>query len=140
MIRERRFYHLGLDIVVDVGVPLHAPLHAQVKESGYEEGGGNYGGFVLLEHQDSHFETFFSLYGHLKKDRLPVPGTRLKAGEYFAETGDFYENGNWFYHTHIQVITKQGLAAGYLSKGYCTAADLSVIDRLCPSPLMLFSV
>ncbi|MGD9369451.1 MAG: peptidoglycan DD-metalloendopeptidase family protein [Desulfobacteraceae bacterium] len=138
MVAEQRFIHLGLDVIVDVGTPLHAPLDATVAESGYESGEGNYGGFVLLKHESKRFETFYSLYGHLCKDRLPEVGKACAAGSAFAEIGDFHENGRWFYHTHIQVITQKGLEQGYLSKGYCSQADLARINELCPTPLPLF--
>jgi hypothetical protein len=138
MVADQRFIHLGLDVIVGLGTPLHAPLNATVADSGYEEGEGNYGGWVLLKHTNPHFETFYSLYGHLCKSRLPVAGQDVEAGAAFAEIGDFNENGNWFYHTHIQVVTQRGLDQGYLSKGYCSQADLSGINDLCPSPIPLF--
>jgi hypothetical protein len=138
MVADKRFIHLGLDVIVDLGTSLHAPLDAMVEESGYESGEGNYGGFVLLKHESEGFETFYSFYGHLCKDRLPVPGTHFTAGRPFAQIGDFHENGNWFYHTHIQVITQKGLEQGYLSKGYCAASDLGRINDFCPSSVPLF--
>ncbi|HSO18373.1 MAG TPA: peptidoglycan DD-metalloendopeptidase family protein [Desulfosarcina sp.] len=138
MVSEKRFIHLGLDIIVPLGTPLHAPLDAVVAASGYESGEGNYGAYVLLEHASPHFETFFSFYGHLCKDRLPASGESYPAGAAFARIGDFHENGNWFYHTHLQVITRKGLARGYLSKGYCSDADLAAMNDLCPSPIPLF--
>jgi Peptidase family M23 len=138
MVAEQRFFHLGLDVIVGLGTTLHAPLDAVVAELGYESGEGNYGGFVLLRHDGPQFDTFYSLYGHLCKDRLPAVGQLLSAGAAFAEIGDFHENGNWFYHTHIQVITQKGLDEGYLSKGYCARADLAEINDLCPSPVPLF--
>ena len=58
---EQRYYHLGLDIIVDLDTPLHAPLSATVVHSDYEEGPGNYGGNVLLRHDGEGFETFYSL-------------------------------------------------------------------------------
>ena len=140
MREDSRYYHLGLDIIVPLDTPLHAPLDAVVQESGYEEGDGNYGGNVLLRHDSPYFETFYSLYGHLNRSSLPEPGTRFKAGEVFARIGDFHENGNWFYHTHLQTITQKGVDRGWVSKGYCTAGDLAVIDGLCPSPLPLFRI
>jgi murein DD-endopeptidase MepM/ murein hydrolase activator NlpD len=140
MVAEKRFFHLGLDVIVDLGTWLHAPLDAVVAESGYESGEGNYGGYVLLEHSDPHFETFYSFYGHLCNDRLPPFGQSLAAGEAFARIGDFHENGNWFHHTHIQVITRRGRAAGYLSKGYCAVHDLPEINQRCPSPIPIFRV
>jgi hypothetical protein len=138
MVAERRFIHLGLDVIVELGTPLHAPLDASVAECGYEGGEGNYGGYVLLRHTSPNFETFYSFYGHLCKDCLPAVGETFAAGTAFAEIGDFHENGNWFYHTHIQVITEKGLERGYLSKGYCGQADLADMNDLCPSPLQLF--
>ncbi len=67
----------------------------------------------------------------------------LPNGTTTDDIGDFHENGNWFYHTHLQVITQKGidqgyLSKGYLSKGYCAARDLAIMDSLCPSPLSLF--
>jgi len=138
MAAEKRYYHLGLDIIVPMGTPLHAPLDAVVAESGYEAGEGNYGGFVLLLHTGPRFEPFYSFYGHLARKMLPEAGRTLQAGDAFARVGDFHENGNWFHHTHLQVITEKGLAAGYLSKGYCTARDLVSMNDLCPSPIPLF--
>ncbi len=138
MVEEQRFYHLGLDIIVPLDTPLHAPLASTVKESGYEAGERNYGAHVLLMHESPYFETFYSFYGHLNKKKLPAIGTEVKAGEPFACIGDFHENGDWFYHTHLQVMTRKGLEQGYLSKGYCAAEALSGMDELCPSPLSLF--
>ena len=140
MVEEKRFYHLGLDIIVPLGTALHAPLGARVKESGYEAGEGNYGAHVLLIHESPHFETFYSFYGHLNKEKLPAIGTKFAAGEVFSYIGDFHENGNWFYHTHLQIITQKGLEQGFLSKGYSAACDLAQMEDLCPSPLSLFRI
>lgn len=140
MVADKRFIHLGLDVIVGLGTSLHAPLDATVAESGYESGEGNYGGYVLLKHESPSFESFYSFYGHLCKDRLPAAGKTVPAGAAFAEIGDFHENGNWFFHTHIQVITRQGLERGYASKGYCTEQDLVQINDLCPSPIPIFKI
>ncbi|WP_163336414.1 peptidoglycan DD-metalloendopeptidase family protein [Desulfopila sp. IMCC35008] len=140
MVADKRFIHLGLDIIVDLGTPLHAPLDATVAESGYESGEGNYGGYVLLRHESPHFKTFFSFYGHLRRDSLPEQGAFIAGGLPFAEIGDFHENGNWFYHTHLQVITDKGVEKGYTSKGYCSERDLVDMNDLCPSPLPLFII
>jgi hypothetical protein len=140
MVAEQRFLHLGLDVIVPLGTPLHAPLDAVVETTGYEAGEGNYGGFVLLKHAHPRFETFYSLYGHLCKTELPADGKTFAAGEAFAAIGDFHENGNWFYHTHIQIITPKGLAAGYADKGYCAEKDLVEINDLCPSSIPIFKI
>lgn len=140
MVEEQRFYHLGLDIIVPLNTPLYSPLDATVAHSGYEEGPGNYGGHVMLAHESSSFETFYSFYGHLNREKLPEPGLKIPAGGRFAYIGDFHENGDWFYHTHFQVLTQKAVDLGYISKGYCAAKDLTEMDMLCPSPLALFRV
>ena len=138
MVAEQRFIHLGLDVIVPLGSTLYSPLDAVVETTGYEAGEGNYGGYVLLKHAGRQFETFYSFYGHLCRERLPEVGKPVAAGEAFAAIGDFHENGNWFYHTHLQVITNEGLAAGYMTKGYCAEKDLGRINALCPSSIPLF--
>ncbi len=140
MAEEQRFFHLGLDIIVPLDTPLNTPLAAIVKESGYEQGDGNYGGYVLLAHENRYFETFYSFYGHLNKEKLPPAGAILKPGQPFAYIGDFHENGNWFFHTHMQILTQKAFDMGYISKGYCSAEDLAQINSLCPSPLPLFRI
>jgi hypothetical protein len=140
MREEQRYFHLGLDIIVPLGTPVCAPLDSVVQESGYEQGPGNYGGNVLLRHDSLKFDTFYSLYGHLNKEKLPAPGDRFAAGDVFAYIGDFHENGNWFYHTHLQVITQKGYDTGWVSKGYCSKQDLAIMDSICPSPLSLFRI
>ena len=140
MVDEKRFYHLGLDIVVPVGTPVCAPLDAVVQEAGYEDGEGNYGGYALLTHELDRCEPFYSFYGHLSVASLPKKGGELTAGDMFARIGDFDENGSWYHHTHLQVMTAAGLAEGYLSKGYTTQEDLPRIRELCPDPLPLLKV
>jgi hypothetical protein len=140
MVADQRFIHLGLDVIVGLGTSLHAPLDATVADTGYESGEGNYGGYVLLKHEASFFETFYSFYGHLCKDRLPALGKAVEAGAPFAQIGDFDQNGNWFHHTHIQIITSKGLERGYVSKGYCSTQDLFEINDLCPSPIPIFKI
>ena len=140
MVAEQRFIHLGLDIIVPLGTPLYAPLNSIVVESGYESGEGNYGGFVLLRHDSPLFQSFYSFYGHLHRNSLPEADKTLAAGDPFAEIGDFHENGNWFYHTHLQVITAKALDLGYIAKGYCNERDLVEMEALCPSPIPLFKV
>jgi len=135
---EKRFFHLGLDVILPKGTPVHAPLAAVVAESGYEAGDGNYGGYVLLRHESPHFAPFYTLYGHLAKDNLPAAGQHIEAGAAFAQIGDFHENGYWFYHVHFQVLTEAGVDMGFTLKGDCAAAQLTQIDHWCPSPLPLF--
>jgi len=140
MVSEQRYWHLGLDVIVPAGTSLYAPLDATVVKSGFEPGDGNYGCYVILRHESAHFEPFYSFYGHLGKGSLPPSHLRITAGQPFARVGDFHENGHWFHHTHIQILTEAGFIQGFAFKGYCAKENLSHIQDLCPSPLPLFRV
>jgi hypothetical protein len=93
---------------------------------------------VVLEHAGPFFEPFYSFYGHLNPDSLPAAGRTVSAGESFARIGDFHHNGGWYYHTHLQILTPEALAAGYAHKGYCSKEELPFVHCLCPDPLPLF--
>ncbi len=137
MASEERWYHLGVDILLPLGAQLHSPIEAVVVETGYEEGAGNYGGFAVLRYSREFMEPFFSLFGHLNKNALPEKGRVLKPGDVFCRIGDFHENGGWYHHTHLQIITVRGMEEGFLSRGYCSGNSLGGINALCPSPVPL---
>jgi hypothetical protein len=139
MVSEGRFYHLGVDITAPLGTPLFAPLNCEVVRAEYESGEGNYGGFVVLKCCENN-TIFYILFGHLNPNTLPPVGTRLSAGERFAELGDYHENGNWFYHTHLQVLTEKGYRQGWVNKGYCAGSDLTTLDQFCPNPISLLKL
>jgi len=61
-----REIHIGLDIWCDVGTAVLAPLDGTVHSFGNNEGLGNYGPTIILEHIIDE-KTFYTLYGHLKK-------------------------------------------------------------------------
>ena len=136
-VREQRFFHLGVDIILPRGSSLYTPLAATVAEIGFEEGRGSYGNYAVLKHSLAGAEPFYTMYGHLQKSSVPEAGTELDNGEKFAVIGDFSENGHWFYHTHVQIITEKGREKGYIHKGYCSAAELADIETFTPSPVPL---
>lgn len=139
MEKDKRYFHLGIDICAPAGTPVYAPLDCVVETSGYEEGEGNYGGYVILKHLPEDTEPFYSLYGHMSLDSLPEAGKTLKSGDVIALIGDLHENGGWNHHTHIQVITEDGRKRGYFFKGYCSESDLKYVDDLCPNPMPLLT-
>lgn len=136
MVSEQRFFHLGVDIVLPKFTDLFLPIAGTVVEVDYESGKGNFGGFVLVRHQVEG-SVFYSLWGHLQRESLPKLATEIRAGELLAKLGDYQDNGDWFYHTHLQVLTEKGRQEGFVHKGYCTAELLSIIDQFCPSPLFM---
>lgn len=136
MVEEKRIYHLGVDVMAPLGTDLYAPIDGEVVLSEYEDGDGNYGGMVILKHNINGI-IFYSLYGHLNRNALPTIGKLIKKGDKFAKIGDFDENGNWFYHTHLQVFTENGYKNGWIHKGYCSPENIATIDKYCPNPIFL---
>ena len=133
MLAERRFFHLGVDLNLPCGANLYAPFDCVVEFSGFEDGEGNYGGNTLLKCKNSETE-FYMVFGHLDSATLHAKGTLLKKGDVFGQIGDEGQNGNWFYHTHMQILTPLAYEKGWLSKGYCNENDLQTIKDFCPDP------
>ena len=140
MVIEGRFYHLGIDINVPCGTKLFAPYDCEVVVSDYEEGQGNYGGLTVLKCGIQSAGMVYLLFGHLNPEKLPCVGARLAQGMEFAQIGDMTQNGNWFYHTHLQVLTQKAFDEGWVSKGYCRESELVFIDEYCPNPLDVLGV
>ena len=133
MIDEKRYYHLGVDINLRVHTPIFAPLHGEVVRSEYEMGEGNYGGLVVLECNENG-TTFYLLFGHLERATLPEIGTKIVAGEQVARIGDLHDNGGWYQHMHLQVLTEMAYKEGWVNKGYCTLEDIPTINQYAPDP------
>ena len=135
MVTEGRFYHLGIDINAPCGTKLYAPYDCEVAVSKYEEGAGNYGGVIILKCKKDG-AAFYMLFGHLNADKLPPTGTHLKKGDIFAECGNMRQNGNWFYHTHLQILTQKAYDEGFECKGYCTEDEIDTMYEYCPNPFL----
>ena len=136
---EARTVHIGLDLNAPAGTPIHSPFDAEVIKAEYDAGDGNYGWFCVLKHSVGG-TTFYTLYGHVAEKDLAPTGKKLRAGDVFARIGDLHENGNWFHHVHLQVLTERGYEEGWIYKGLCTKQQLLEIDELCPSPMPLLMV
>jgi len=137
MAAEKRFYHLGIDVGAPCGTRLYAPLDCEAVVSGYEEGQGNYGGYTVLKCRSESDNAFYMLFGHLDPEGLPPAGAKLKKGDAFARLGGMDQNGGWFYHTHLQILTQLAFEEGWVSKGYCRESELEGIAKYCPDPLAL---
>ena len=137
IVDQGRVFHAGLDIVVPAGFVVHAPLNAVVFAVGKEEEPGSYGGYVVLKHELEDV-SFFSLYGHLNSDHMVQPGQEVSASTPLGRVGTYDDSGQWFTHTHLQVITEHAYQVGRMYHGYVSAEDLTDIERIFPSPYPLF--
>jgi murein DD-endopeptidase MepM/ murein hydrolase activator NlpD len=135
-----RNIHLGIDIWTATGSPIFAPLDGKVHSFQDNEGFGNYGPTIILEHQVEG-KIFYSLYGHLRREdfqSLEV-GQVLRAGEAFCRVGPYPENGDWPPHLHFQLIWDLGEHWGDYP-GVAAEKDLAYYQHNCPDPAPLLGL
>jgi len=135
-----RNIHLGIDIWAAAGSPIFAPLDGKVHSFQDNEGFGNYGPTILLEHQvEGQF--FYSLYGHLRREDLKSleVGQVLRAGEPFCQVGTYLENGDWPPHLHFQLIWDlEGNWGDY--PGVAAEKELDFYTQNCPDPRVFLGI
>ena len=138
---ERRTIHLGIDLFAEQGTTLHAPLDGVVHIVANNSSPLDYGPLVILRHETSGREEFFTLYGHLSKDALDSlkVGQRVARGQPFARVGSAQENGGWTPHLHFQIILDV-LELGADFPGVAYASQRSVWTSLSPNPNLLLGI
>src|SRR5206468_11125881 len=101
----------------------------------------DYGPLVILRHEMSGGEQFFTLYGHLTKETLTAlkPGQRVGRGEEFARVGATDENGGWTPHVHFQIILDL-LELGADFPGVAYASQRAVWTSLSPDPNLVLGI
>src|SRR3989440_12869197 len=138
---ERRTIHLGIDLFAEQGTTLHAPLDGVVHIVANNSSPLDYGPLVILRHETSGREEFFTLYGHLSKDILDSleVGQRVARGQPFARVGSAQENGGWTPPLHFQIILDV-LELGADFPGVAYASQRSVWTSLSPNPNLLLGI
>ncbi|MCL6267739.1 aminotransferase class III-fold pyridoxal phosphate-dependent enzyme [Flagellimonas myxillae] len=136
--RESRTVHLGVDFWLPAQTPVHSLWDGEVVTAINDEGNKEYGGLVILKHQEKDLE-FFSLYGHLtvaSATRHKV-GDKIQSGDRIGVLGPYPENGNWAPHLHFQLMLS---LLGYQNDfpGVAYHNQLDVWGGLCPDPNLLF--
>lgn len=129
-----RNIHLGIDIWTAASSPIFAPLDGKVHSFQDNEGFGNYGPTIILEHQVEG-QLFYTLYGHLRREDLQglEVGQVLRAGEAFCQVGPYPENGDWPPHLHFQLIWDlEGNWGDY--PGVAAEKELDFYAQNCPDP------
>ena len=135
-----RNIHLGIDIWTLASSPIYAPLDGKVHSFQDNEGFGNYGPTILLQHQVEG-RTLYSLYGHLQRKDLEgvAVGQVIRAGEQFCRIGPFPENGDWPPHLHFQLIWDLNNFWGDYP-GVAAEKDLEYYRQNCPDPAPLIGM
>lgn len=132
--KEARSIHLGLDIWAKAGTKLYSPLSGKIHSLQDNQGFGNYGPTLILEHQLED-ATFYILYGHLHREILESwkVGDQVEQAQYLGDIGDFPENGDWPPHLHWQVMTDMLGNTGDFP-GVAAPSDRNYYLQFCINP------
>lgn len=135
-----RNIHIGLDLWTDAGTNVLAALDGKVHSFKNNEGLGDYGPTIILEH-DVENEKFYTLYGHLSLESIENlnVGDHFKKGERIATLGESSVNGDYAPHVHFQIIHNiENYWGDY--PGVCNAKDLNFYIENCPDPNLLLKI
>lgn len=135
-----RTIHLGVDFWTSAETPVVAPLAGTVHSFQDNQGLGDYGPTIILEHHVEGLH-FHSLYGHLSRASLLglAVGQSVAAGQTIAYLGTASVNGVYAPHLHFQLIRDmQGRFGDY--PGVCSTQDLDFYAHNCPDPKLLLGL
>ena len=135
-----RNIHIGLDLWSEPGTAVLAPLDGTVHSFQDNEGIGNYGPTIILEHIIGE-RVFYTLYGHLTRKCIKnlCFGQIVEAGDKIAELGSTKVNGEYAPHLHFQIIRDlQGCNGDY--PGVAAKEDLDLFLVNCPDPNLLLKI
>ncbi|MBN3520830.1 peptidoglycan DD-metalloendopeptidase family protein [Algoriphagus lutimaris] len=132
-----RNIHLGVDIWAEAGTPVFAPFEGEVYSLQDNQGFGNYGGTIILQHEIGG-ESLYSLYGHLKRSDLTLwkVGDQVKFGDLLCHIGPFPENGDWPPHLHFQLMLDMLGNYGDFP-GVCSQREMEKFRAICPDPNLM---
>ena len=138
--RQSRTIHLGVDFWLPEYTPVHAILEGEVVIAINDVGDKEYGGLIVLKHQQKDF-VFYTLYGHNTPNSVLKHsiGDSIKKGEQIAVLANYSENGNWAPHLHFQLmLSLLDFKTDFPGVAYFKQID--VWKSLCPNPNLLFKV
>jgi len=137
---QSRTIHIGVDFWLPENTPVHALFDGEVVIVENDIGDKEYGGLVVLKHQQKDF-CFYTLYGHntaksVLKHKL---GAIIKKGTQVAALANYPENGNWAPHLHFEItLSLLNYKTDFPGVAYFNQID--VWKSLCPDPNLLFKI
>ena len=138
--QERRSIHLGIDLWAPAFTPIFAPLDGFVHSIQDNEGYGDYGPTIILEHQLEGIK-FYTLYGHLSRRSMEgfKAGQFIPKGRQFTELGPSPENGDWPPHLHFQIMLDlEGKVGDY--PGVAAPSEQEKYQENCPDPNLILNL
>ncbi|MFT7351520.1 MAG: murein DD-endopeptidase MepM/ murein hydrolase activator NlpD [Flavobacterium sp.] len=137
---DSRNIHLGIDIWEKSGSTIHAALDGKVHSFKNNEGLGNYGPTIILEHTIDDVD-FYTLYGHLSKDSISNLEINqvFKKGDRIGYLGSAEVNGDYAPHLHFQIIENiRDYNGDY--PGVCSKTNADFYRENCPNPDLLLKI
>ena len=136
------YIHLGMDINVSAQTEVASLFDGEVilVDDDFPEQGG-WGPRIIIKNIT---ESIYLLYAHLDRDIKVRAGDLVKKDQIIAKVGKAPQNGNWFQHLHVQLITeeywKEMQKDGLFSEldGYGTAEDVEINKQRFPDPTRMF--
>lgn len=138
--KQSRTIHLGIDFWLPKNKPVFALLDGEVVIATNDSGDKEYGGLIVLKHQQKGF-CFYTLYGHNTSESVLKHkiGDVIKKREQVAILANYPENGNWAPHLHFQVmLSLLDYKNDFLGVAYFK--QIEVWKSMCPNPNLLFKV
>ena len=138
--KRSRVIHLGIDFWLPAYTPVHALFDGEVVIAVNDAGNKEYGGLVVLKHQQKDF-IFYTLYGHntIESALQHNVGDVVKKGKQVSVLANYPENGEWAPHLHFEIMlslleyTNDFPGVGYYHQ-------IEVWKSICPDPNLLFKV
>jgi murein DD-endopeptidase MepM/ murein hydrolase activator NlpD len=137
---EERNIHIGIDLWIESGTKILAALNGFIHSFKYNEGLGNYGFTIILQHEIES-QIFYTLYGHLSKKSIEniEISTLIEKGQLLATLGNSSENGDYAPHLHFQIIKDiENYFGDY--PGVCSKNSLNYYLKNCPDPNLLLKI
>lgn len=101
--QSTKMIHLGVDINnLTPGMKVVAPCDMTVVHVYIDTFKFNGWGSRIIFKMD----TDYLLFGHLSNSYLPDVGSTVKTNQLIGYVGDINNNGGWFVHLHVQIITE----------------------------------
>ena len=136
---EFRSIHLGVDVWAPAYTAVHIPWPGKIHSFRDNEGFGDYGPTIILEHQIEEL-SFFTLYGHLSRESLEniYVGHTVNKEQKIGELGPYPENGDWPPHLHFQVMTDLLGNKGDFP-GVIAPSETDFYQTICIDPMLLLT-
>lgn len=100
--------HLGIDYNVPAGTKVQLLADAEVVHIARDGSFGGWGGLLVFKLDKAPYAgADYLYYGHLAWDDVVSVGQKLKAGSFVGQVGKPHQNGVWFPHIHVQLVSER---------------------------------